>query len=69
MRLIRNLCMSAHRVKMYYNKPPSRHVIDREFLASFDVFYYPTIYFILEETGYEELNDLYSPPDVVRLIK
>ena len=33
MRLFRNLCRSADRVKMYYNKPPNRHVIDREFLA------------------------------------
>lgn len=69
MRLIRNLCRSADRVKMYYNKPPNRHVIDREFLASFDVYYYPTTYFRLEEMEYEELNDLYSPLDIVRVIK
>jgi len=56
-------------VKMYYNKSPNRHVIDREFLASFDVFCYPTTYFRLEEIEYEELNDLYSSPDIVRVIK
>jgi hypothetical protein len=54
---------------MYYNKPPDRHVVDREFLASFDVFHYPTTYFRLEETEYEKLNDLYSSPVIVRVIK
>jgi superfamily II DNA or RNA helicase len=54
---------------MYYNKPPIRHVIDREFLASFEVFYYSTTYFRLEEIEYQELNDLYSSPDIVRVIK
>ena len=69
MRLIRKLCRSAYRMKMYYNKPPNRHVIDREFLASFDVFYYPAPYFRLEEIECEELNDLYSSPDIVRMTK
>jgi hypothetical protein len=52
-----------------YNKSRNRLVIDREFLASFDVFYYPTTYFRLEEIEYEELNDLYSSPDTMRVIK
>jgi hypothetical protein len=54
---------------VYYNKPPNRHVTDRKFLAFFDDSYYPTTYFRLEEIEYEELNNVYSSPDIVLVIK